>query len=137
MADTERIISATVEQIKALLTGERVVGEAIQIGGATIVPLMSVGFGFGGGGSVESASESGQGAGAGGGIRPVALVIADANGVRVEPVKQSSSSLIESVAAIVQRVMDEKAGDTGSGKAAGTAGSAATTDRTRTGESDT
>jgi len=136
MADTERIIATTVEQIKALLTGERVVGEAIRIGDATIVPLMSVGFGFGGGGSVESASESGQGAGAGGGIRPVALVIADAGGVRVEPVKQSSSSLIESVAAIVQRVIDEKGTGAGNEESGGKTGSAGSAGDTPTGESD-
>ncbi len=114
MADAEKIVSETVEQIKSLLSSERVVGDPIQIGEATILPLLSIGFGFGGGGGHEGAGESGQGAGAGGGIKPIALVISDTKGVRVEPVKQASSSLIESVAAIVQRVMDEKSksGDT-------------------------
>ncbi|MFP4153938.1 MAG: GerW family sporulation protein [Alkalispirochaeta sp.] len=135
MADTERIITTTVEQIKTLLTGDRVIGEAIRIGDATIVPLMSVGFGFGGGGSVESASESGEGAGAGGGIRPVALVIADASGVRVEPVKQSSSALIESVAAIAQRVMDEKGTGAGKERSNGKTGDDGTAGGTPTGKS--
>jgi uncharacterized spore protein YtfJ len=114
MADTEKIISETVEQIKSLLTSEQVVGQPIQIGEATILPLFSIGFGFGGGGGKEGAGDNGQGAGAGGGIKPIALVISDAKGIRVEPVRQASSSLIESVATIVERVMAQKSesGDT-------------------------
>jgi uncharacterized spore protein YtfJ len=114
MGEAEQVITAVVEQVKALLASERVVGEPIQLGEATILPLVSVGFGFGGGSGIEGKASSGtnggsgSGAGAGGGIKPVALVISDASGVRVEPIKEHSSSLGEAIAQVVKAVAEEK-----------------------------
>jgi uncharacterized spore protein YtfJ len=114
MGEAEQVITAVVEQVRTLLASERVMGEPVTLGETTILPLVSVGFGFGGGSGIEgkssgSANEgSGAGAGAGGGIRPVALVISDASGVRVEPIKEHSSSLAESIAQVVKVVAEEK-----------------------------
>ncbi|MDA3951210.1 MAG: spore germination protein GerW family protein [Spirochaeta sp.] len=124
MADTEKMIAEALERIQTLLTTERVVGDPIQIGAATVVPLVSIGFGFGSGSGTEEGKTgpagAGQGAAGGGGIKPVALVISDEHGVRVEPVKQSSSSLADSVAKIVKHVAEEHSS---SEKAASGAGS--------------
>ncbi len=124
MADTERMVAEAMEQIRSILTTDRVVGEPMQIGSATVVPLVSVGFAFGGGSGTETGKSGpaggGQGAAGGGGIKPVALVISDDQGIRVESVKQNSSSLAESVAAIVKRVADEHTGS--EKKAAGASG---------------
>jgi uncharacterized spore protein YtfJ len=124
MADTEQMIEKALEQIKSILTTDRVVGDPMQIGTATVVPLVSVGFAFGGGSGTETGKTGpaggGQGTAGGGGIKPVALVISDEQGIRVESVKQSSSSLAESVAAIVKRVADERTGSgTGTSDAGG------------------
>ncbi len=73
---------------------DKVFGEPIRHGEATIVPaaevLSAMGFGFGfGRGSEASRHEGGGGGGGGGGsitARPVAVVVASPEGVRVEPV---------------------------------------------------
>lgn len=106
MGEVEQTISAAIEQVKELLTSGRVVGDPIKIGDATIIPLVSIGFGFGGGGSKEESE--GRGAGAGGGIKPVALVVADNDGVRVEPIKSMGSSFAASVSEIVRTVAENK-----------------------------
>lgn len=114
MGEAEQVITAVVEQVKSLLASERVIGDPITLGETTILPLVSVGFGFGGGSGLEGKSSAGTdggkgaGGGAGGGIRPVALVISDAQGVRVEPIKEHSSSLAESIAQVVKVVSEEK-----------------------------
>ena len=112
MDKSQEIVSTTVEQIKTLLTTDRVVGDAIQIGDATILPLVSIGFGFGGGSGEnnEGKSGGGAGAGAGGGVKPVALVISDAKGIRVEPINPGLSSLATSVSEIVRTVMEQRSG---------------------------
>jgi uncharacterized spore protein YtfJ len=61
--------------------------DTIIIPAAEVVAGMGFGAGYGGGGPVED--QGGGGGGGGGGktfARPVAVVIADKNGVRVEPV---------------------------------------------------
>jgi uncharacterized spore protein YtfJ len=112
MGNAEQTITAVVEQVKALLASDRVIGEPIQLGDATIMPLVSVGFGFGGGSGIEGkgsgGTDTGSGAGAGGGIKPIALVISDASGVRVEPIKEHSSSLGDAIAQVVKAVAEEK-----------------------------
>jgi uncharacterized spore protein YtfJ len=110
MDSAHDIISTTVEHIKDLLDSDRVVGDPVQIGDATILPLVSIGFGFGGGsGTGEKQGDNrGSGSGAGGGIKPVALVISDAGGVRVEPVSSRLSTLTSSISEIVQSVMKDR-----------------------------
>jgi uncharacterized spore protein YtfJ len=75
---------------------ERVYGEPIQTGETLIIPSaevmvgMGFGLGVGYGRSEEESKDSGGGAGGGGGgwtlSRPVALIIATPESVRVEPV---------------------------------------------------
>ena len=111
MSSPEQIVSTAVEQIKDLLNKERVVGEAITIGDATIIPLMSIGVGFGGGGGTDGSSgssESGHGAGAGGGAQPVALVISAKHGVRLEPVKPHGNGLASSISEIAKAVAEQQ-----------------------------
>ena len=113
MDKANEIVSMTVEHIKALLTTDRVVGDPIQVGDATILPLVSIGFGFGGGGGTgeKQGENGGSGAGAGGGVKPVALVISDANGIRVEPVNVGLTTLTSSISEIVRAVMEDRKAD--------------------------
>ncbi len=94
MENVEKLVKTTLGEIEKILTTKTVVGEAITVEGATIIPLISIGFGFGaGGGSGEGKGrEKGAGAGSGGGtmggagVKPVAMIIADKEGVRVESI---------------------------------------------------
>lgn len=74
----------------------RVFGEPIQVGDNLIIPaaeiLAAYGYGFGGGYGEEGKAEVNRGGGGGGGgggrtfSRPVAVIVASPEGVRVEPV---------------------------------------------------
>lgn len=95
MEDVERIYKESLDEVEKLLSSNRVIGERIQLEGTTVIPLLSVGFGFGaGGGSGSGKAPDGQGegqgvgagTGAGGGVKPIALLIQDKDGVRIERV---------------------------------------------------
>ncbi len=87
----------TLDRFLATADVDKVFGEPIRQGETTIVPAaemitgMGFGFGFGRGSdsSDEPTHEGGGGGGGGGGsvlARPVAVVVASPEGVRVEPV---------------------------------------------------
>ena len=46
MEETPNLVKTSMEEIRGVLSAERVVGEPIVVGGNTIIPLVSVGFGF-------------------------------------------------------------------------------------------
>ena len=124
MEETQNLVKTSMEEIRGMLSAERVVGEPIVVGGTTIIPLVSVGFGFGGGGGTGKGGKSeketgegrGMGTGGGGGVKPVALIIINEEGVRVEALKGAMSSLAESVSDLVVKVMEKRAAGKGEGK---------------------
>ena len=50
----------------------------------------------------------GGGSGGGGGVRPVAVVVIDKNGARVEPVRRGAATVIEKVGEAVVDIMDRR-----------------------------
>ena len=124
MEETQNLVKTSMEEIRGVLSAERVVGEPIVIGGNTIIPLVNVGFGFGAGGGTgkegrsekEAGEGSGGGTGGGGGVKPVALIIVNEEGVKVETLKGTVSSLAESVSDLVVKVMEKQAAGKGEGK---------------------
>ena len=114
MDDYKDVIKATLGEIESILSAKTVLGEPVKLGDATIVPLISVGFGFGVGsgprkGSKDEKEDYGGGTGAGGGIKPVAVVIADKDGVRVEPVTGARASILEKLGETIPKVIDKVA----------------------------
>jgi len=113
----ENIVKSTLGEIEKILSTKSVVGEPVKLENATVIPLIQLGFGFGigsggagGKGSKSAEGEgTGSGVGAGGGVKPVALIVIDKDGVRVEPVTRKSS-IIEKMGDIIPKVMD-KIGD--------------------------
>lgn len=104
MENVEALLKTAMAEIERMLSTKTVVGEPITVEGNTLIPLVSVGFGFGAGGGTGTmqSGQSGEGAGAGtgggGGVKPVALIVINADGVRLEPIKGATSSLLEKVA---------------------------------------
>jgi uncharacterized spore protein YtfJ len=102
--DVENLIKTTMGEIEKILSTKTVVGDPIVIDGRTLVPLTSFGFGFGaGGGSGKSSmkqAQEGSGGGSGGaaGVRPVAVIISDEKGVRIESIRGGLSAALERVA---------------------------------------
>jgi len=102
MKDIESLFGKAIGEIERMLNTKTVVGEPITVEGNTLIPLVSVGFGFGVGGGEGTDPKKGAGVGGGtaggGGVKPVALVVVNQDGVRVETVKGAAASLVEKIA---------------------------------------
>ena len=113
MSMVESLVKTTLEEIEKVLTTRTIVGEPITIEGRTLIPLISVGFGFGAGGASGKGEAKqkgeGEGGGTGGGawVRPIAVIIIDENGVRIEPVRRGLSTMIEKIGETVPKVVDK------------------------------
>jgi len=114
MQDIENLFDKAVAEIERMLNTKTVVGEPITIEGNTLIPLVNVGFGFGVGSGQgtepNKGSGSGGGTGGGGGVKPVALIIINEAGVRVEPIKSGTASVLEKVAETIGRAATGKSG---------------------------
>lgn len=112
MEDMEGLFAKAIGEIERLLNTKTVVGEPITVDGNTLIPLISVGFGFGvasgEGNDPKKGAGSGGGMGAGGGVKPIAVVIVNKDGVRVETVKGGAASLLEKVADVASRFAPAK-----------------------------
>jgi uncharacterized spore protein YtfJ len=115
MEHVENLLKTTLAEIERLLTTRTVVGEPITVDGSTVIPLVAVGFGFGaGGGSGKDGKAApgeafGGGSGGGGGIKPVALVIASKDGVRVESVRRGVGNMAEKVGEAFAKYAERRA----------------------------
>ena len=112
MKDFENLFGKAIGEVERMLNTKTVVGEPIVAEGNTLIPLVSVGFGFGVGGGEGSdpkkGAGSGGGTGAGGGVKPVALIIVNKDGVRLESVKGGAASLMEKIADVAGKVASAK-----------------------------
>ncbi len=112
MKDIENLFNKAVGEIERMLNTKTVVGEPITVEGNTLIPLVSVGFGFGVGAGEGTDPKKGMGngggTGAGGGVKPVALVIINKDGVRVETVKGAAASLVDKVADVAGKFATAK-----------------------------
>lgn len=112
MEDIEKLFDKAVGEIERMLNTKTVVGEPITIEGNTLIPLVSVGFGFGVGAGQGTEPQKGRGygggTGGGGGVKPVALIIISQDGVRVEPIKSGTTSVLEKVAETIGKAASGK-----------------------------
>ena len=112
LEDVERLLKTSADELEKMLSSKTVMGEPVSVGDVTIVPLLSAGFWFGAGGLVGKGGEtskaegegSGGGTGGAGGVKPVAVLIIDKNGVRVEAMKGSLAQMAEQVKEVVPKV---------------------------------
>ena len=112
MPDIQEIAKTTMGEIERMLTAKSVVGEPISIDGTTLIPLVSYGFGFGAGGGQGKDQKSGEGegggTGGGGGMQPVAVIVIDKDGVKVQPAKPGASGLMAKIAETVVNAQKAK-----------------------------
>ena len=113
MEIVENLVKTTLGEIEKVLSTRTVVGEPITVEGATLIPLISVGFGFGAGGGEGRGEAKQKGEGAGGGtgggawIRPKAVIIIDKEGVRVEPIMGGVSFALEKIGEAIPRMVEK------------------------------
>lgn len=123
--DVESMVKTTLGQIEKVLGSKTVIGDPIKVGDTTIIPLLSVGFGFGGvggsgaGDSKRGAEGTGGGGAAGGGIKPVAIIIIDKDGARIESIKGSMASALEKIGESVPSIISKFADKWGESKKEG------------------
>ncbi|MEM7223852.1 MAG: spore germination protein GerW family protein [Pseudomonadota bacterium] len=106
MADTETLLKQSVGELDKLLKAQNVIGEPTTHGGVTVIPLVSFGFGFGTCGGTGKQSESGAGTGGGGGIRPVAVIIVDKEGARIQSIRGANATMLETLGETVGNVVE-------------------------------
>jgi len=99
------ILKTITGEMQKSLSARTVVGDPITVEGKTVVPLVSVGMGFGAGsGSGKDNNPSGGGGGLG--IKPVAVVIIDQQGARIERLKENRHTLAEHLAEAVPKFLE-------------------------------
>jgi uncharacterized spore protein YtfJ len=114
MDHVESLLKATLAEAERILSTRTVVGEPINVEGQTIIPLVAVGFGFGaGGGSGKDPKTArlealGAGSGAGGGVTPVAVIIVNKDGVRLESVRRGAANVVEKVGEAVGKIIEKR-----------------------------
>ena len=113
MENVEQALQTALSEIEKLVSTKTVVGEPITINGTTIIPLISIGFAFGaGGGTGKGKKVAGEGAGLGiggvGGIKPLAIIIVNQDGVRIEPLKRGTVSVFDRVGDVVEKIVDRR-----------------------------
>ena len=114
MEEEENLIKVCLGEIERMLTTKTVVGEPMTVEGNTIIPLVSIGFGFGGGGGTgkgpkETGEGTGTGTGGAGSVKPVAVIVVNKEGVRIEPIKGGAATVAEKVADIAGKAMEGRA----------------------------
>ncbi len=123
----EKLVKTTLGEIEKVLGSKTVVGEPITVGESTIIPLLSIGFGFGGAGGAglvgdnkkEGPESVAGGGGAGGGVRPIAIIIIDKDGARIESIKGGMASALEKIGESVPQIMEKFADKWGERKKEG------------------
>ena len=113
MENVEQALQTALSEIEKLVSTKTVVGEPITIDGTTLIPLISIGFAFGaGGGTGKGKKVAGEGSGLGiggvGGIKPLAIIIVNQDGVRIEPLKRSTVSVFDRVGDVVEKIIDRR-----------------------------
>lgn len=100
----EKLAETLLEKLRFITQAETVIGNPIQAGESTVIPVsrVSVGFGFGGHASKGDTTASGGGAA----VDPVAFLVIKGDDVRIMPITKDSS-LIGKVMDIVPDVVNK------------------------------
>jgi uncharacterized spore protein YtfJ len=106
MADIDSLLKQSVGELDKLLKAQNVIGEPTTHDGVTVIPLVSFGFGFGAGGGTGKEAEGGAGTGGGGGIRPLAVIVIDDEGARIQSIRGANATILETLGEVVGKVVE-------------------------------
>ena len=107
MADLENLVKTTLAELREMARAQSVVGDPVEVGNTTVIPLVKLGFGFGGGGTEDkNGGQSGSGGGAG--VQPVAVLVVKDGEVRLERMSGQSgfSTATATVVDLMKSVLD-------------------------------
>lgn len=114
MASTaEAIIKTLMDEIKTITRTETILGDPINVGSNTIIPVcrIMVGFGAGGGEGEMKEKQGGSGGGGGGGLKvePAAFIVIKGDEVTIHGAKPGKlEGLFETVPGIIEKIQKAK-----------------------------
>lgn len=98
----EDLTNVLLDKLKLISQAETVIGDPIETGKFTIIPVSKVSVGFGVGGNTGKVELNGTGGGLQ--VEPVAFLVVSESDVRVLPVQKDSNTL-QKVADLVPEVL--------------------------------
>ena len=112
------LMTTTMQKLREIADVNTIVGQPIQTGDVTIIPISKLTVGFASGGSdfttknqkPEADNSFGGGSGAGINVMPVAFLIVKADSVRLLPVAPPAGSTVDRVVEMVPEVIDKVTG---------------------------
>ncbi len=112
------LMSTTMQKIREMVDVNTIIGQPIQAGEVTLIPVSKVSFGFASGGSdwvaknqkAEADNAFGGGAGSGVSIVPVAFLVVKGDLVRMIPISSHPANSVERIIDMVPEVVDKVTG---------------------------
>lgn len=109
------LMATTMAKIRDMMDANTVIGNPIEAGGVTVVPVCKISIGYGSGGSdfaqksqkPENPNAFGGGAGMGVTITPVSFLVIRDGTVRILSVDQPASTVADRVIDLVPNVVDK------------------------------
>ena len=109
------LMGTTMEKIRSMMDANTVVGQPIEAGGATVIPISKISLGYASGGSdfaqknqkPDHDNSFGGGAGMGVTITPLSFLVIQGETVRVVSVDQPASTAMDRVIDLVPGVVDK------------------------------
>ena len=105
------MLSDTISKIREMMSVNDVVGEPIQVGDVTIIPISKISVGFGGGGAdnAKAANKDAFGGGMGGGVKvqPICFLVVKDGNVRMMPVPVPANTTADRILEMVPDTLDK------------------------------
>ena len=109
------LMATTMAKIREVMDANTVVGQPIEAGGVTVIPVCKISIGYGSGGSdfaqknqrPENPNAFGGGAGMGVSITPVSFLVIREGTVRMVSVEQPAATVADRVIDLVPGVVDK------------------------------
>ncbi len=103
----DELLKSVLPELRQIAKAQTVIGDPIQAGDSTVVPVSKVSVGFGAGGGAKEEKESGSGAGGGAMIEPIAFIVVTDGKVQLLPLTSRHTTIgkvIDLVPDILNRV---------------------------------
>ena len=108
------LVEKLLKNLESIVESETVIGEPVQAGETTIIPLTKIALGFGaGGGEKDDQKQTASGTGGGANIEPVAVIVVKGDDVTIKNLKETKanySKLLDMLPKIVNKFTKEKGG---------------------------
>ncbi len=116
MPSVENLIERVMGELHRIVQTETVVGEPVQAGDLTIIPVSKISFGFAAGGGQNDKGQSGTGGGAS--VEPIAFLVIDGDGkVQIMTLTDKEvgwgqlAELVPDALSKIKRFVEKKRGD--------------------------